>query len=50
MGRARAGVTFEEFWRINEKEIASRCYSKDGWTSPYEIARVVFEIQQRGEP
>lgn len=40
-------MTFDDFWKKHEKEIATRCYGKNGWASPYEIARVVFEIATR---
>lgn len=44
-------MSFEQFWKQHEQEIAARCYGPSGWASPYEIVRVVFEIaMRRGGP
>lgn len=41
-------MTFEEFWRKHEKELAARAYGAEGWASPYEIARAVWELALNG--
>lgn len=40
-------MTFEEFWKEHEKELAAQFYGPSGWSNIYNLAFLVWEKAQQ---